>query len=82
MQIRRNWQLVYYFLVLAIISLFFNTGKDFTFYFILSFPFSVIGAASFYYPKKKFIPLLLHWIFFAMAILITYFPAVLDKLTP
>lgn len=79
-QVRHNWQFVYYFLIAGIFSLFLNSNSDFSVFLVLAFPLAVIGAATFFYSKKKIIPLLLHWALFLLAIIVAYFPAITQKL--
>ncbi len=79
-QVRHNWQFVYYFLSGGIITLFLNFSSNFSVLLILAFPFAIIGAATFFYSKKKFIPILFHWVLFFLAIFAAYFPAIAQKL--
>ena len=71
-QTRKSWQLIYVYLLVAAILPFFN-ADSFNSWILATVPASVILAATFFYPERKWFPLGLHWAMVALAIWIGYF---------
>ncbi|MFT3982063.1 MAG: DUF6427 family protein [Ferruginibacter sp.] len=71
-QTRKSWQLIYLYLLVAAIIPFFN-ADGFNSWILAAVPASLILAAAFFYPDKKWFPLGLHWAMVALAITIGYF---------
>ncbi len=72
-QTRKSWQLLFLYLIVAAIIPFINTSNNFTYWILLAVPLAPIVASAFFYPKKKYISLVLHWSMFALYIYIHFF---------
>jgi Family of unknown function (DUF6427) len=60
-QTRKSWQLLFLYLIVAVLVPFINAGFNFSYWILVAVPLSPICAAAFFYPQKKYIPLVLHW---------------------
>ena len=72
-QTRKSWQLLFLYLVVAVIVPFINAGSGFSYWVLAAVPLSPLIAAAFFYPQKKMIPLLLHWLMFAVYLYVSFF---------
>jgi len=71
-QTRKSWQLLFLYLVVAALIPFINAGSGFSYWILTAVPLSPVIAAAFFYPKKKIIPLLLHWAMIAVYIALAF----------
>jgi hypothetical protein len=72
-QTRKSWQLLFLYLVVAALVPFINASINFSYWILLAVPLSPVIASAFFYPQKKVFPLLLHWIMFAVFVVIGFF---------
>lgn len=57
---RKSWQLLILYSIIAFISIYINAAKVFSNGIVLALPLAVLVASTFYYPKKRILPVLLH----------------------
>jgi len=72
-QVRKSWQLVYLYLVVAALVPFLNGTNSFSSWILAAVPASLIVASAFFYPDKKWFPLVIHWGMVAISVAIAYF---------
>jgi Family of unknown function (DUF6427) len=72
-QTRKSWQLLFLYLVVAVLVPFVNAGYHFSYWILVAVPLSAICAAAFFYPQKKFIPTIIHWGLFGLYIALQFF---------
>ncbi len=72
-QARKSWNLIFLYLVVAVLVPFINATHTFEYWILLAVPLSALLGAAFLYPNKKIIPLVLHWVMVAFVIAISYF---------
>ncbi|MCP9751764.1 DUF6427 family protein [Ferruginibacter sp. HRS2-29] len=72
-QTRKSWQLIYLYLVVAAAIPFFNIASSFTYWILTAVPASLIVASAFFYPEKKWIPLVIHWAMVGIVVIVSYF---------
>jgi hypothetical protein len=71
-QTRKSWQLIYLYLVVAAAVPFLNIAPAFNYWILMAVPAALIMASAFFYPEKKWFPLVVHWGMVAIVIVITY----------
>lgn len=67
-QTKKNWQLLFLYLLLAATLPFVNSGENLTYLILFALPLSPLIAAAFFYPAKRIIPLIIHWALFALCV--------------
>ena len=72
-QARKSWNLLFLYLLIALFIPFINATHSFVYWILCAVPLSIIAAAGFLYPTKKWFPLILHWIIVAFVIAFSYF---------
>jgi len=72
-QARKSWNLIFLYLIVAVFVPFINATHTFEYWILCAVPLSTLLAAAFFYPAKRMIPLVLHWIMVAFVIAISYF---------
>ncbi len=72
-QTRKSWQLIYLYLLGAVLVPFVNSGGNFGNWILTAVPLSLLVSSAFYYPDKKWFPRVLHWAMVAITIAIGYF---------
>lgn len=72
-QTRKSWQLIYLYLLGATLVPFVNSAGNFGNWIIMAVPLSLLVSSAFYYPDKKWFPLLIHWSMVAIAVAIGFF---------
>lgn len=72
-QTRKSWQLIYLYLVVAAAIPFLNIAPSFTYWILTAVPASLIVASAFFYPEKKWIPLVIHWMMVGIVVIVSYF---------
>ncbi|MBZ5858280.1 hypothetical protein [Flavihumibacter profundi] len=73
-QVRKCWSLLLAILLVGLLIILVNPGTNYQHWFLSSVPITCFHAATYYYPNKRTIPLILHWVTFAFAIAVNYFP--------
>lgn len=71
-QVRKSWNLILFYLVVAVFIPFINATKTFEYWILAALPLSAFIAAAFFYPSKKWLPLTLHWLIVMLVIVISY----------
>ena len=71
-QVRNNWGLILLYLVVAVFIPFINDTYTFEYWILAAVPLSAFSACAFFYPSKKWLPLLLHWIMVGFVIAGSY----------
>ncbi len=72
-QTRKSWQLIYFYLLGALLIPFVNSTGNFSNWILIAVPLSLLVSSAFYYPDKKWFPLLIHWTMVAVTVAIGYF---------
>ncbi len=73
LQVRKNWQLLLLYLVIALAITFINGINEVQNWLLALVPVSAFIACAFYYPRIKWIPRILHWIMVGFVLYIEYF---------
>ena len=72
-QIRKSWQLIYIYLLVAAFVPFINAAGSFTGWILLAVPVSLITGSALFYPDKKWFPLIIHWGMVVISVAVAYF---------
>ncbi|HVY73281.1 MAG TPA: DUF6427 family protein [Puia sp.] len=70
--VRKSWSLLLVFLIAAVLLILINKADSYENWITTAVPFALFHSAAYYYPVKKFPPLVLHWASFAVAIIVNY----------
>jgi hypothetical protein len=70
--VRKSWSLLLVFLIAAVLVILINKTGTYENWIVTAMPFAVFHSAAYYYAVKKAPPLLLHWVCFAVAIVVNY----------
>ena len=73
-QVRKSWSLILVFLIVSVIVILLNKANSYENWIVSAVPFAAFHSAAYYYPAKKTFPLLLHWLGFALVIIVHYLP--------
>jgi hypothetical protein len=71
-QIRKGWSLLLLFLIMSVFIILVNGGVNYVNWIFGLMPLAAFHAATYYYPTKRLMPLVLHWIIFGYAIYLCY----------
>lgn len=71
-QTRKNWQLLYLYFFISLLLIFVTVNEHFITGLFSAVPLSMMVAAAFLYPEKKWFPLLAHWSLVILSIVILY----------
>jgi hypothetical protein len=72
-QVRKNWSLVFIYILFAMFIPFLNTGKtNFQNWMFLAVPFASFHACAYQYPKKRWLPLLIFWLSILFVLIYQY----------
>lgn len=71
-QVRKNWSVLLLFLIISVLIILSNGGKNYVNWVLCIVPLSAFHAAAYYYPRNKVMPLVLHWLLFGYAIYLNY----------
>jgi Family of unknown function (DUF6427) len=71
-QVRKSWGLMVLYLVVALFIPFINSTHNFQYWILATVPLSAFIACFFFYPRKKWIPVTVHWVMVAFVIYMTY----------
>lgn len=72
-QVRKAWALMLLYLLVALFIPFINISHNFEYWILAAVPVSAFIACAFFYPRIKWIPVLLHWIMVGFVIYMEYF---------
>ncbi len=72
-QVRKGWTLLVLYFIVAILIPFINTSPNFAYWIIAVVPVSAFVASAFFYPRIRWIPMVLHWVLVAFVIYMQYF---------
>lgn len=71
-QVRKSWNLILFYLIVAVFIPFINATKIFEYWILTALPLSAFVAAAFLYPLKKWISVVLHGLLVVLVIIISY----------
>ncbi len=71
-QVRKRWSLILLYLLVAIVVPFINATHTFEYWILAAIPLSAYIGAAFYYPVKRWLPVLLHLMMVIVVIIISY----------
>lgn len=71
-QVRKSWSLLLLFLIISMLIIVVNGGDRYVNWLTCVVPLAGFHAAAYYYPEKKSVPLILHWIIFGYAVFMNY----------
>ncbi len=71
-QVRKSWGLMILYVIVALFIPFINSSLNFQYWILATVPLSAFIACFFFYPYKKWIPLIIHWIMVAFVIYMIY----------
>jgi hypothetical protein len=64
--------LLFLYISVAALVPFINASINFSYWILLAVPLSPVIASAFFYPQKKYLPLLLHWLMFSIFVAISF----------
>ena len=73
-QVRKSWNLLILYLVVALFVPFINATHTFEYWILLAVPVSAFIGGAFLYPQKKWAVLILHWLMVTIVVILSYFP--------
>lgn len=71
-QIRKGWSLLLLFLIISMFIILVNGGVNYVNWSFGLMPLAAFHSATYYYPGKRWFPLILHWIIFLYVIYLVY----------
>ena len=71
-QVRKAWTLLYLYLIVTILVPFINANDNFEYWILAIVPISAFVASAFYYPRIKWIPMVIHWLMVGFVIYAQY----------
>ncbi|MEO5997156.1 MAG: hypothetical protein ABIN89_10465 [Chitinophagaceae bacterium] len=71
-QVRKAWGLLLWFSLISIIIIFINPADTFMHWMLLLIPVAAFHASTYYYVASRWVASILHWITFAVAVVIQY----------
>jgi hypothetical protein len=72
-QVRKSWYTFFAFLIISVVISLLFSGNLWQYYLLAAVPLSVYTGAAFFYPRKRWFPIVLHWLLFAFVISFSYF---------
>lgn len=72
-QVRKSWSLMFVFLAVSVLIACINQSHNFEYWILAIVPLSAFAGSAFFYPAKKWFPLLLHWLMVGFVIAFSYF---------
>jgi len=73
LQVRKSWNLIFLYLVVAVFVPFLNASSNFDYWILTAVPIAAMSGAAFLYPEKKWFAITMHWSMVMIAIVIGYF---------
>jgi hypothetical protein len=71
-QVRKSWSLLLVLLMVSVLIILVNPGNNYLHWLPVVLPLAAFHAAAYYFPSKRWAPLLLHWVIFAFVIVLNY----------
>jgi hypothetical protein len=71
-QARKSWSLLFLYLLVAIFIPFINATQSFEYWILCAIPLSALAGAAFFYPERKIIPFVLHWLLVGFVIAVSW----------
>jgi len=71
-QVRKGWSLLLIFLIVTLLVIVVNPGRNYMHWLMMAVPITAFHAAAYYYSTPRWLPLLLHWVIFAFVIMLQY----------
>jgi hypothetical protein len=71
-QIRKGWSLLLLFLIMSMLIILVNGGVNYVNWMFGLMPLAAFHAATYFYPNRKIMPLVLHWLIFGYAMYVCY----------
>ncbi|MFT4017836.1 MAG: DUF6427 family protein [Agriterribacter sp.] len=62
-QVRKSWSLILVYLIIALLIPFINFASSFEYWILCALPFAAFHAYTYFYAEKKWILLVIHWLF-------------------
>jgi len=72
LQVRKRWSLLMLYLIVAVFVPFISVTHTFEYWILAAIPFAAYVGSCFFYPAKTWLPLLIHWLMVAVAIVTSY----------
>ncbi len=72
-QTRKSWNLVLLYFFVAFFVPFINATHTFQYWVLCAAPLSALIGSAFFYPEKKWFPLIIHWLMVIYIIVFSYF---------
>lgn len=72
-QTRKSLQLLFLYIIVAAVVSFINAGTNLSSLILLALPLSPVIAAAFFYPRKRWFPVMLHWAMFIVYTAVNFF---------
>ena len=72
-QARKSWNLIFLYLLVALFVPFLNASKGFDYWILTAVPIAAISGATFFYPERKIVPMVIHWSMVAICIVMGYY---------
>lgn len=73
-QIRKSWSVMLLYLLTALLIPFINYNSTFEYWILSAMPLAAFHASAYFYPTKKWLPLVIHWTLFAFIMLLQWGP--------
>ncbi|MGN6533183.1 MAG: DUF6427 family protein [Ginsengibacter sp.] len=73
LQVRKNWSLLFLFLIISIAIPFIDLHHSAGYWFLALIPASAFIGCAFYYPRTRWIPMVLQWIMVGFVVYMQYF---------
>lgn len=71
-QIRKSWSLLLLFLIVDVMIILINRVNSYENWIVLAVPFAAFHAAAWFYPNRKTVPLVLHWLIVTYILVVNY----------
>ncbi len=71
-QVRKCWGLLLLYLLVSLLVPFINSSSTFEYWILSALPFAVFHAGAFYFSKRRYFPLILHWIMVIFVLALNY----------
>ena len=71
-QVRKSWGLMFLYLIVALFIPFISPSHNFEYWILAAVPASAFIASAFFYPRIRWIPMMLQWIMVAFVIYMEY----------
>jgi len=71
-QVRKSWSLMVLYLIVALFIPFINSTHNFEYWIMAIVPLSAFAGCAFYYPRIRWIPMVMHWLMVGFVIYMQY----------